>query len=84
MEIRYPITLSQSANIYALTFLEAGNGWESFKDVNPFGLYRSAGAGVRVFLPMLGMLGIDWGYGFDKINGNISGGQFHFVLGQQF
>lgn len=86
MELRYPLTLSQSATIYALTFMEAGNGWTSFKKINPFGLYRSAGVGVRVFLPMLGMLGIDWAYGFDKLPGATerSGGQFHFVLGQQF
>jgi outer membrane protein insertion porin family len=86
LELRYPITLSQSANIYALTFLEAGNGWGKFKEINPFGLYRSAGAGIRVFLPMLGLLGIDWGYGFDRVKGTNepSGGQFHFILGQQF
>jgi outer membrane protein insertion porin family len=84
LELRYPITLSNSANIYALIFAEAGNGWNKFKDINPFGLYRSAGVGVRIFLPMLGLLGIDWGYGFDKINGEVSGGHPHFVIGQQF
>lgn len=86
LELRYPLTLSQSATIYALTFMEAGNGWSTFRKINPFGLYRSAGVGVRVFLPMLGLLGIDWAYGFDKIKGqnDPSGGQFHFILGQQF
>jgi outer membrane protein insertion porin family len=86
LELRYPITLSNSANIYALSFLEAGNGWSSFKEINPFGVYRSAGVGVRVFLPMLGLLGIDWGYGFDKLPGTSvpAGGKFSFVMGQQF
>jgi outer membrane protein insertion porin family len=86
LELRYPLTLSQSATIYALAFTEAGNGWNSFNQFNPYKLYRSAGVGVRVFLPMLGLLGIDWGYGFDQTPGatGISGSQFHFVLGQQF
>ena len=86
LEVRYPLTLSQSATIYALTFLEAGKGWNNFSKFNPFGLYRSGGVGVRVFLPMLGLLGIDWAYGFDKVPGQteVSGSQFHFVLGQQF
>jgi len=86
LELRYPLTLSQSATIYALTFIEAGNGWNRFNQFNPFELYRSGGVGVRVFLPMLGLLGIDWAYGFDKPVGSntISGSQFHFVLGQQF
>ncbi len=86
LELRYPLTLSQSATIYALTFVEAGNGLKNFDDFNPFGLYRSAGVGVRVFLPMLGLLGIDWAYGFDVPPGfrEVSGSQFHFVLGQQF
>lgn len=86
LELRYPLTLSQSATIYALTFIEAGNGWNRFTKFNPFGLYRAGGVGVRVFLPMLGLLGIDWAYGFDKIPGasEPSGSQFHFILGQQF
>ena len=85
-ELRYPIALTQAATIYGLTFLESGQAWRDFSDYNPFGLYRSAGVGVRVFLPMLGLLGIDWGYGFDKTPGssNVSGSQFHFVMGQQF
>lgn len=80
------ITLSQSATIYALCFLEAGNSWYELKEFEPFNLYRSAGVGVRVFLPMFGMLGIDWGYGFDDVPGRpgASGSQIHFVLGQEF
>ena len=85
-ELRYLISPSPQATIYALTFAEGAKGWTSFKDFNPFGLYRSAGVGVRIFLPMLGQLGIDWGYGFDAIpTGNKpSGSHFHFVMGQQF
>lgn len=84
MEVRYPLSLEQSATIYALTFLEAGNCFSSIKGYNPFNLKRSAGVGVRIFLPMFGMMGIDWGYGFDKDNtGARSGSQFHFVLGQE-
>jgi outer membrane protein insertion porin family len=87
MELRYPITLKPSATIYALTFLEAGNAALSFKNYVPFKLNRSAGVGVRIFLPMFGLMGIDWGYGFDPIPGVSSdnwGSQFHFVIGQQF
>ena len=87
VELRYPITLSESANIYALTFLEAGNSWYDFKSFNIFDLKRSAGVGVRFWLPMIGLLGIDWGYGFDKPNNGMSSSaksQFHFVIGQQF
>jgi outer membrane protein insertion porin family len=84
MELRYPLSLEQSATIYALTFLEAGNCFNKMSDYNPFDLKRSAGVGVRIFLPMFGMMGIDWGYGFDKDNsGKVSGSQFHFVLGQE-
>lgn len=89
MELRYPLSLEQSATIYALTFLEAGNCFNQMSNkngngYNPFDLKRSAGVGVRIFLPMFGMMGIDWGYGFDKDNtGKISGSQFHFVLGQE-
>ena len=83
MELRYPLSLEQSATIYALTFVEAGNCFNKISDYNPFDLKRSAGVGVRIFLPMFGMMGIDWGYGFDKINGTRSGSQFHFVLGQE-
>ncbi len=86
MEVRYPISLAQSATIYGLAFLEAGNSWYELKDFEPFNLYRSAGLGLRVFLPMFGLLGIDWGYGFDKVPGRdgASGSQIHFVLGQEF
>jgi outer membrane protein insertion porin family len=86
MELRYPISLNPSATLYALTFLEGGNAWYDFTDYNPFGIKRSAGLGVRIFLPMFGMLGVDWGYGFDEIKGSpgANKGQFHFVIGQQF
>lgn len=86
MELRYPITLKPSATIYALTFLEAGNAGLSFRNYVPFKLHRSAGVGVRIFLPMFGLMGIDWGYGFDEVPGvpDANGSQFHFVIGQQF
>ncbi len=86
MELRYPITLKPSATIYVLGFLEAGNAWMDFENYNPFNLKRSAGAGVRIFLPMFGLMGIDWGYGFDEsgYKNNAGGSQFHFVIGQQF
>ena len=86
VELRFPVILETSTNIYVLAFLEGGNAWHDIKDVNPFDLKRSAGLGVRIFLPMVGMLGIDWGYGFDKINGSRDdgGSQFHFILGQEF
>ncbi len=85
LELRYPIMLQQSANIWVLGFLEAGNCFADIKDYNPFNLKRSAGVGVRVFLPMFGLLGVDWGWGFDEINGSkqYGGSQFHFVLGQE-
>lgn len=85
-EIRYPLMLQGSTNIYALAFLEGGNAWTEVKKFNPFDMKRSAGAGVRIFLPMVGLMGIDWAYGFDKINGSkqYSGSQFHFILGQEF
>lgn len=84
MELRYPISLNPMATIYALTFVEAGNAWTNFRDFNPFDMKRSAGAGLRVFLPMFGLLGIDWGYGFDNIPGlpAESGSRFHFSIGQ--
>ncbi len=86
MEMRYPITLKPSATIYGLAFLEAGNAGLSFHNYVPFKLHRSAGVGVRIFLPMFGLMGIDWGYGFDEVPGNpgANGSQFHFVIGQQF
>ena len=82
LELRYPITLEQNATIWALGFLEAGNCFSDIKKFNPFDLKRSAGVGVRIFLPMFGLLGIDWGWGFDEVNGKRGGSQFHFVLGQ--
>ncbi len=86
VELRYPIMLGNSANIYALTFLEGGNAWNNVRNFNPFDMKRSAGVGVRIILPMVGLLGIDWAYGFDKVNGSsqYGGSQFHFVLGQEF
>ena len=85
MELRYPISLEQNATIWALAFVEAGNCFADIKDYNPFKLKRSAGVGVRLFLPMFGLMGIDWGWGFDSINGSkqYGGSQFHFVLGQE-
>ncbi|MFR9522998.1 MAG: outer membrane protein assembly factor BamA [Rikenellaceae bacterium] len=86
MELRYPIILQPSSQIYVLGFLEGGNGFSSWKDFSPFNIKRSAGVGVRLNLQVVGMLGIDWGYGFDPATGYTekSGSQFHFVLGQQF
>ena len=86
LELRYPLMLETSTSIYALTFVEAGNAWQEGSDFNPFELKRSAGVGVRIFLPMVGMMGIDWAYGFDKVRGSSSygGSQFHFTLGQEF
>ncbi|MDB4715578.1 BamA/TamA family outer membrane protein [Flavobacteriaceae bacterium] len=87
LELRYPITLKPTASIYALTFLEAGNGYNSFSDFNPFNSKRSAGGGIRIFMPAFGLLGIDFGYGFDGANdGEIGphGWETHFIIGQQF
>ena len=83
MELRYPLSLNPQATIYALTFLEAGNCWLGFKDFNPFDVKRSAGLGVRIYLPMFGLLGLDWGYGFDDVYGTTgnNGSQFHFSIG---
>ena len=82
VELRYPVILQPQSTIFVLAFLEGGNCWSDIREFNPFQIKRSAGVGVRVFLPMIGLLGIDWGYGFDDtVNG---GSQFHFVLGQQF
>lgn len=86
VELRYPITLNQSASIYALSFVEAGAAFDNFKDYNPFTLQRSAGLGLRVFMPAFGLLGIDFAHGFDAIPGETvkSGWQTHFIIGQQF
>ena len=83
LELRYPFLLGNTT-IYGLTFLEAGNAWTDTKKFNPFDMKRSAGAGVRIFLPMVGLMGIDWAYGFDTVWGRKGGSQFHFVLGQEF
>ncbi len=83
LELRYPFLLGNTT-IYGLTFAEAGNAWNSTKKFNPFDMKRSAGVGVRIFLPMVGMMGIDWAYGFDKVFGTKGGSQFHFILGQEF
>lgn len=86
LELRYPIMLEGSTNIFALAFLEGGNAWQNVKDFNPFNMKRSAGLGVRILLPMVGLMGIDWAYGFQKdINGQrVGGSQFHFIIGQEF
>ncbi len=86
MELRYPFLLEPTSTIYGLAFVEAGNAWQNLKDFSPFDLKRSAGVGVRIFLPMIGMMGIDWAYGFDKVNGqrNAGGSNFHFIIGQEF
>ena len=87
LELRYPITLKPSASIYALSFLEAGNGYNNFREFNPFNSKRSAGFGVRIFMPAFGLLGIDFGYGFDSElpnDLNPNGWETHFIIGQQF
>jgi outer membrane protein insertion porin family len=84
-ELRYPVSLNPQATVYAITFLEAGRAWYALKDFNPFSMPRTAGIGVRANLPMFGLLGIDWGYGFDNdLNGGGRKGEFHFKIGQQF
>ena len=85
LELRYPFLLGNTT-IYGLTFLEGGNAWTDTKKFNPFDMKRSAGVGVRIYLPMVGLMGIDWAYGFDKDNINLTkgGSQFHFILGQEF
>lgn len=83
LELRYPFLLGNTT-IYGLGFVEAGNAWTETSKFNPFDMKRSAGLGVRVFLPMVGMMGFDWAYGFDKVFGTKGGSQFHFILGQEF
>lgn len=85
MELRYPISLAQSATIYALTFVEGGNNWDRFADFNPYNVNTSAGVGLRIFMPAFGLMGIDWAYGFDRVPGTLqnAGPQFHFSIGQQ-
>ena len=82
MELRYPITLKAAASIYALAFLEAGNSFENFKTYNPFDIKRSAGVGLRVFMPAFGLLGIDFARGFDPVGDNLQ--SVTFIIGQQF
>jgi len=88
VELRYPFILEPNSTIYGVAFLEAGNAWYDVKDLNPFDLKRSAGVGARIFLPMIGLMGIDWAYGFDTVYGSGSrergGSQFHFIIGQEF
>ena len=83
LELRYPFMLGNTT-IYGLGFAEAGNAWNDTKDFNPFDMKRSAGLGVRIYLPMVGLMGLDWAYGFDKVYGTKGGSHFHFILGQEF
>ncbi len=84
MEVHFPFMLQPTTTIYGLAFIEGGNAWTAVKDFSPFDLKRSAGVGLRIFLPMVGMMGIDWAYGFDKVYGERGGSHFHFILGQEF
>ena len=84
VELHFPFLLQTSTTIYGLGFVEGGNAWTKVGDFNPFNLKRSAGFGLRIYLPMVGMMGIDWAYGFDKVFGTRGGSHFHFILGQEF
>lgn len=86
MELRYPITLEGQAKIFALGFLEGGASFDNFRDYNPFTINRSTGLGLRIFMPAFGLLGIDFGYGFDPLPGETkrNGWETHFIIGQQF
>ena len=90
LELRYSITDKPSASIYTVGFLEAGNSYDNFKSFNPFELKRSAGVGIRIFMPAFGLLGIDFAHGFDSLPGDTSlnptksGWQTHFIIGRQF
>ena len=86
LEMRYPLSLNPTSTIYATAFAEAGNAWSSFDDFNPFEVKRSLGVGIRIFMPMFGLLGVDFGHGYDPLEGSIekSGWQTHFSIGQQF
>ena len=86
LELRYPLTLKAAASIYGLTFIEGGTAFDNFQEYNPFVFQRSAGFGIRIFMPAFGLLGIDFAHGFDPIPGTseISGWQTHFIIGQQF
>jgi outer membrane protein insertion porin family len=85
LELRYPVSTSQSATIYGFMFTEAGNNWNNYQEHNPFQLYKSAGIGARIFMPAFGLIGLNWAYGFDTLPGATqkSGSQFHFTIGQQ-
>lgn len=85
LELRQAITTGQAATIYGFLFVEAGNNWDNYRDFNPFNLYRAAGFGARIFMPAFGLIGLNWGYGFDTLPGTLepSGPQFHFTIGQQ-
>jgi outer membrane protein insertion porin family len=85
LEVRYPVSLAPTATIYGLAFYESGNNWNDFKEFNPYNQFRSAGFGIRIFMPAFGLMGLDWAYGFDEspLTGEISGAQFHFSIGQQ-
>jgi outer membrane protein insertion porin family len=84
LELRHPVTLNQAASIYLLAFAEAGNNWSSIRTFQPFDLKRSVGVGARIFMPAFGLLGVDWAYGFDRIDGfpSANGPRFHFTIGQ--
>ncbi|MBO7651693.1 MAG: outer membrane protein assembly factor BamA [Bacteroidales bacterium] len=86
VELRYPMSLNPNATFYAIVFAEAGNCWHSIENFRPFDVKRSAGVGVRVYMSMIGLIGVDWGYGFDEVPGatGANGSQFHFVIGQNF
>jgi outer membrane protein insertion porin family len=86
MEMRYALSLNPQSPIFALAFLEAGNTWNNFNTFNPFDIKRSAGVGIRITIPMIGIMGVDWGYGFDDVPNRLdaNGGQFHFSINQQF
>lgn len=87
LELRYPVTTGNAATIYGFVFAEGGNNWNNYDDFNPFKLYKSAGFGARIFMPAFGLIGLNWGYGFDPVplngRGAVSGSQFHFTIGQQ-
>lgn len=83
-ELHFPFMLSPTTTIYGIAFAEAGNSWTNVKDFSPFDLKRSAGVGARIYLPMVGFMGIDWAYGFDTVYGTKGGSHFHFILGQEF
>ena len=84
MELHFPFLLQPSTTIYGLAFLEGGNAWTNLKDFSPFDIKRSAGVGVRIYLPMVGLMGIDWAYGFDTVFNKKGGSHIHFILGQEF